>query len=133
MTIAVVVRTIWRVTCAASSGQPPARRRISSDDLGRAQRVLRGSRTASVPISTAADGCARSTRDERDHERPQLLRPGHALVHGQVEPAQQPVAERVQQRVLAAVEMPVERHGRDAELAREPAHAHRLDALGVGQ
>ena len=69
---------------------------------------------------------------QRENERPQLLRPRPALVQREVQPGEEPVGERVPQRRLA-VEVPVERHRRDAELAREPAHAHRVDALAVGQ
>ena len=68
---------------------------------------------------------------ERDDERPQLPRPGHAFVQRQVHATEEAVTERVEQRLLV-VEVPVERHRGDAELAREPAHADRVDALGVG-
>ena len=40
MTIEVVVRTIWRVMCAASSGREPGTPEDVESDLDRAQRVL---------------------------------------------------------------------------------------------
>ena len=63
------------------------------------------------------------------HQQAELAFPGAALARER-EFARSEIDYRVDQLVLVA-EVNVERHRRDAELAREPPHAETLDALAV--
>ena len=108
-------------------GRRAARRTVRS-----AARSPAGRRSTRRKASSAQAGMARAAR------RPAAARPRaaassqaqrRATVDGQL--GEQRVAHRVEQLVLV-LDVPVQRHRRDAELLAEPADGHRVEALGVG-
>ena len=84
-----------------------------------------------VFTTSVTDGWAARTREQLVEDLAQALIPGAGLVvHGQLHLREHELRHAVEQPLLV-LEVPVQRHRRDAEVGRQPADGEGLDALGV--
>ena len=125
----IAVRSAWAAMLAASRAENPPSRRIcsavsvSSSPSGQASTRWKASGNSAGWRRSPASRPTISSRSRSSQ--------GAVGSRGSVEAGEDPVTHRGEQLVLV-LDVPVQRHRGDPELLAEPADAHRVEALGIG-